>query len=300
MKPPVFEYSRPRDVNEALTTLQQRSVDVRVLAGGQSLMPMLNFRLANPGHLMDINGLRELDFIEERDGNLCIGALTRHRQLLCDKVVNRLAPLVSAAACYIGHPAIRNRGTIGGSVSHADPAAELPVVLTVLDASIILHSEKSRRTVAPIDYFVGPLVTSRESNELVTEIQVPLQDSRTGWGFHEVARRHGDFALVSAAAVITSDAAGRARRVRLALGGIADRPVRVRQSEEVLAGEMLDAKRIRAAADYVDKDLDANADQHASAGYRRHLARVLAYRALMDAASAAAPTQIRKDSMSWK
>lgn len=299
MKPPVFEYSCPESLAEALATLRQRSADVRVLAGGQSLMPMLNFRLTRPGFVMDINRLRELDFVEERDGGLRIGALTRHRRLLDDKIVNRLAPLIACAARHIGHPAIRNRGTIGGSISHADPAAELPVVLSVLDAAIILQSSTGTRATMPADFFLGLLSTSRKPDELVTEIRVPVLDRVTGWGFHEVARRHGDFALVSAAAIITADAAGLARQVRLALGGIADRPLRVRHCEDELTGKMLDAKQIRAVAESADRGIDANADQHASAAYRRLLARVLAYRALMDAAASAAPTRIPKNSLPW-
>lgn len=283
MKPPIFTYQKPADLKECLAILSQVEGEVRVLAGGQSLMPMLNFRLAKPWVLVDINALTALDFIEQDDGQLKIGALTRHHSLLENKLVKQFAPLIAGAAEFIGHPAIRNRGTIGGSVSHADPSAELPVVLTALKAEIVLQSRDGKRVLKTQDYFRGPLVTARKPHELLTEIIVPVKDERSGWGFHEVARRHGDFALVAAAACLTMDSKRRVKDVALALGGIADRPLRSEVCEAALKGKEATAEVLRQACLHVSTGIDANADIHASADYRRHLARVLAFRALSDA-----------------
>lgn len=198
------------------------------------------------------------------------------------------------AAAYIGHPAIRNRGTIGGSISHADPAAELPVVLTALDAQIVLQSSKGKRALRSGEFFTGPLVTAREFDELLIEVVAPSQQPGSGWGFHEVARRHGDFALVAAAATLSVDSERRVRTVTLALGGIADRPIRLHACEEMLVGHEPLADRLRKASLDAATGIEANSDIHATADYRRHLARVLAFRALLDASKRAASASRKK------
>lgn len=286
MKPAPFIYTRAGSLEEAFALLQGTD-DVRVLAGGQSLMPMLNFRLASPAHLVDINPLKQLDFVEETEGLLRIGALTRHRTLLSHPLIKHLAPLVAGAAEFIGHPAIRNRGTIGGSLSHADPAAELPVVVTALGAKLILQSQSGRRTVTPEEFFEGPLTTSRKPDELLTEVVLPAMERASGWGFREVARRHGDFALVAVAAVLTLDTERRITRASIAIGGIADRPVRLRATEAQVIGKEPSETVLRAASSEAAGGIQANADIHASSDYRRHLAPVLVFRALTDAAGRA-------------
>lgn len=292
MKPPVFSYARPATLDQALAMLREGD-DVRALAGGQSLMPMLNFRLAKPTHLVDINALKELDFVEESQGTLRIGALTRHRTLLSNPRIKRLAPLMAGAAEFIGHPAIRNRGTIGGSLSHADPAAELPIIVTALDAKLVLQSKAGKRTLGPEEFFAGPLITNRRPDELLTEVVVPLPPPGTGWGFHEVARRHGDFALVAVAAVLTLDRERRITKASIAIGGIGDRPLRLRACETELIGRGSSSADLRAASADAAAGIEANADIHASAAYRRHLARALVFRALADAADRALAPEVR-------
>lgn len=283
MKPAVFRYSRPASLEEALRLLQHDGQDAKVLAGGQSLIPLLNFRLAKPAHLIDINAVPALAHVERVNGSLRIGALTRQRALLGSDLIRRQCPLLAAATEFVGHPAIRNRGTVGGSVAHADPAAEIPLVVATLDGQIMLRSTRGSRVVGHADFFTGPLMTAGRPDELLTEIQIPVPPSRSGWGFHEVARRHGDFALVAAAAVVTLDGAGKVSQASVALGGIGDRPLRASAAERLLAGQEPSDALLAEAARTVTDGVDAAGDNHASADYRRHLARVLARRALTDA-----------------
>ena len=203
MKPPIFDYVTAESQEHALDVLRQHGDDAKVLAGGQSLVPLMSFRLAKPALLLDINGLDGLDSVKAADGHLTIGALTRQCELLTRPLIADRCPLMRAATEFIGHPAIRNRGTVGGSVAHADPAAELPILLQVLDADIEVCSADSRRTIPAGDFFMGLLTTGMNPDELLTGISIPLPERGPGWGFHEVARRHGDFALVAAAALVT-------------------------------------------------------------------------------------------------
>ena len=283
MKPPIFDYVIAESQEHALEVLREHGDDAKVLAGGQSLVPLMSFRLAKPAVLLDINGLDGLDSIEASDGRMGIGALTRQCELLTQPLVAEHCPLVRAATEFIGHPAIRNRGTVGGSVAHADPAAELPVLLQVLDAEVEVCSTAARRTIPTDDFFMGLLMTGMEPDELLTRITFALPGKDTGWGFHEVARRHGDFALVAAAALVTLGDQGTVADAAVALGGIADRPLRVAGVEEALKGNPPTPATIEAASHLIDASIIPVGDIHASEAYRAHLGRVLTRRAVQDA-----------------
>ena len=283
MKPPIFDYLIAESQEHALEVLREHGDDAKVLAGGQSLVPLMSFRLAKPAVLLDINGLDGLDSIESSDGRMSIGALTRQCELLTQPLVAEHCPLVRAATEFIGHPAIRNRGTVGGSVAHADPAAELPVLLQVLDAEVEVCSTAARRTIPADDFFMGLLMTGMEPDELLTRITFAVPGKDTGWGFHEVARRHGDFALVAAAALVTLGDQGTVADAAVALGGIADRPLRVTGVEEALKGNPPTPATIEAASHLIDASIIPVGDIHASEAYRAHLGQVLTRRAVQDA-----------------
>ena len=283
MKPPIFDYVIAESQQHALEVLREHGDDAKVLAGGQSLVPLMSFRLAKPALLLDINRLEGLDGIESSDGRMSIGALTRQCELLTQPLVAEHCPLVRAATEFIGHPAIRNRGTVGGSVAHADPAAELPVLLQVLDGEVEVCSTAARRTIPADDFFMGLLMTGMEPDELLTRITFALPGKDTGWGFHEVARRHGDFALVAAAALVTLGDQGTVADAAVALGGIADRPLRVTGVEEALKGNPPTPATIEAASHLIDASIIPMGDIHAGEAYRAHLGRVLTRRAVQDA-----------------
>ena len=283
MKPSIFNYVIAESREHAMNVLREHGDDAKVLAGGQSLVPLMSFRLAKPAVLLDINRLDGLDAIEASDGRMSIGALTRQCELLTHPLVAQHCPLVRAATEFIGHPAIRNRGTVGGSVAHADPAAELPVLLQVLDAEIEVCSAGSRRTIPADDFFMGLLMTGMEPDELLTGVSFPLPGKSTGWGFHEVARRHGDFALVAAAALVTLDGAGAIASAAVALGGIAERSVRVNTVEDALKGNVPTQEGIESASRLVADSVTPVGDIHAGEPYRAHLGQVLTRRAIHDA-----------------
>ena len=283
MKPPIFDYVIAESQEHALDVLQEHGDDAKVLAGGQSLVPLMSFRLAKPALLLDINRLEGLDTIEASNGRLSIGALTRQCELLTHPLIAEHCPLMRAATEFIGHPAIRNRGTVGGSVAHADPAAELPILLQVLDADIEVCSAGSRRTIPADEFFMGPLMTNMNPDELLTGISFALPERTAGWGFHEVARRHGDFALVAAAALVSLNDRGTVAAAAVALGGIADRPLRVGTVEEALQGNPPTPEGIEAASHLVDGSVAPVGDIHASEAYRAHLGQVLTKRAIHDA-----------------
>ncbi len=283
MKPPIFDYVVAEGQEHALAVLQEHGDDAKVLAGGQSLVPLMSFRLAKPALLLDINRLEGLGSIEASDGRMRIGALTRQCELLTHPLIAEHCPLMRAATELIGHPAIRNRGTVGGSVAHADPAAELPILLQVLDAEIEVCAAGSQRTIPADDFFTGLLMTGMNPDELLTGLSFALPEKGTGWGFHEVARRHGDFALVAAAALITLDDRGAVADAVVALGGIADRPLRVGAAEEALKGNQPTPEAIEAASHLVDNSVTPVGDIHAGEAYRAHLGRVLTKRAVHDA-----------------
>lgn len=285
MKPAPFEYYDPRELDEALERLQYFGDDAKVLAGGQSLMPMLNLRLARPAVLVDINRLSGLGTFTTDDGTLRLGALVRQRALERWAATNH--PLLAAALRLVGHAAIRNRGTVAGNIAHADPASELPALLLCLDGAIVARSRSESRRIAAADFFQGPLMTALRSDELVTETHWRLPTSATGWGFHEVARRHGDFALVGAVVVITLHS-GRIDTARVALFGAGPSAVRAPAAERVLSGQTPNPRLLAEAAAAATEGLDPQSDLHASATYRRRVAETLTVRALRDALARAA------------
>ena len=282
MKLPPFDYRTPQSVQETIELLAEHGDDAKILAGGQSLLPMLALRLARPAVLIDINQVRELAGISV-NGGLTIGALTRHRAVERSATVAAAAPLLAAAMRYIGHDAIRTRGTLGGSVAHADPAAEAPMVMRVLGGSVVVMSVRGRRTIDADSLFQGFLTTSLEPDELLTEIHVPASGDRSGWSVNEFSRRSGDFALVGAAVVLQLDDAGTIAGVRIGLSGVAGEPVRATSAEAALAGvtpsEGAFADAGRVAADAVNP----TSDLHGTAAYRKHLVDVLVRRGLREA-----------------
>ena len=278
MKPAAFEYIVADSVEMAVASLAQAG-DAKIIAGGQSLVPMLNFRLLRPSVLVDINRIPDLAYVREDGGVIRIGALTRHHRLETSPVIARHFPVLTEAMAHVAHLAIRNRGTIGGSLSHADPAAELPMMALLLDAELRVVSASGARTVAARDFFRDALSVDLAEDEIVTEVVLPKLPPNTGWGFAEVARRSGDFALAAVAATLTlSD--GKIARARVAMTGVAPTARRVTEAERLLIGQRLD--------DGVDSDVieavraasEPPTDLHASAEYRRHLVGVLAGRAL--------------------
>ena len=293
MKPAPFRYARASSLAEATALLAAAPGDTKLLAGGQSLVPMLNMRLVRPAVLVDVNGLRELTGITPLpDGGLRLGALTRHAELAASPAVRERAPLLAEAARHVGHAAIRNQGTLGGSVAHADPAAELPAALLALDARVHITGPRGAREVAADVFFRGLLTTALEPDDILTAIEIPAPPP--GWGFVEIARRPGDFALAGVAVVVrrhplTLPSPPRGEEgigaVRLVGFGIGDRPLRLIGAERVLAGGRLDAETAARAGAAAGADCDPPSDVHGSAEYRRHLATVLVERALLLAAA---------------
>jgi len=283
VKPPLFEYHDPGSVDEALALLAEHGGEAKVLASGQSLVPLLNFRLARPERLVDVNGLNELAYLRTDDGVLRIGALTRHAALERSKEAAARVPLLGEAVALVGHVQIRNRGTVGGSVAHADPAAELPVAFSALDARYRVRSTRGERVVGSDEMFITHLTTSLEPDELLTEIEVPVPPARTGFAFVEFARRHGDFALGGAAVLVTLDDAGVCTRARIALLAAAPTPVRARETEEWLTGLRLDPPAMGEAAARAVAGIHPTSDIHGGTEYRRALVEALVRRALAQA-----------------
>jgi aerobic carbon-monoxide dehydrogenase medium subunit len=288
MKPAPFEYYAPRSVDETLGLLGNFGDEAKLLAGGQSLVPLLALRLAQPTVLIDLNGVHELDYIREDADALTIGAMTRHRTLERSAPARSRCPMLPAALEWVGHPQIRNRGTIGGSLAHADPAAELPALAAALDATFtIVSATGSKRTVTSDDFFVTYLTTALGTDELLTEVTFPVLSTGTGWAFTEVARRHGDFALVGVAAVISLDGTDACTAARIALFGVGETPVRSSHAEQALLHRKLDEQAIADAASEVVNNIDPPGDIHASAAYRRYVATNLVRSALTEAAGRA-------------
>jgi aerobic carbon-monoxide dehydrogenase medium subunit len=284
MKPAPFRYARPSTLAEAIALLAEAPGESKVLAGGQSLVPMLNMRLVRPAVLVDVNRLRELTGITETAaGGLRIGALTRHVELAASPAVIARAPLLAEAARHVGHAAIRNQGTLGGSVAHADPAAELPAALVGLDAQVRVTGPRGTREIACGAFFRGLLTTALEPDEILAAIEIPAAPA--AWGFAEIARRPGDFALAGVAAAFRVAAGEPARldEARLVGFGVGDRPLRLSSAERLLAGVALDAEVAARAGAAAGPDCDPPSDVHGSADYRRHLATVLTERALLQA-----------------
>jgi CO/xanthine dehydrogenase FAD-binding subunit len=281
MKPPAFQYLRPKSLAEAIDILASAGEDAKLLAGGQSLVPMLNFRLLKPTALVDINRVSELDFIHEGEAGLRIGALTRHRITQTSPIIAKRFPVLTEAMQHVAHLAIRNRGTIGGSVSHADPAAELPLLMTLLNARIRLASRSGTRELSPSEFFLGALTTALEEGEILTEVELPYLPDNTFWGFEEFAQRSGDFAIVAAAVTLTINS-GNCEECRVAvLGG--ETPIRIPDAERMLVGPSPSAEVVTAAAQLASEAAAWNADLHASSEFRKQLVRTLVARALKSA-----------------
>ena len=297
MKPAAFAYHRPSSLAEALELLERHG-DAKPLAGGQSLVPAMNFRLAQPAVLVDLNALPSLDAIRPIEGGdtppgaaapagLRIGAMARQRAVERSALVAERAPLLAEAMPFVAHPQIRNRGTVGGSLAHADPAAELPAVMVALRARFELQRAGGRRWVEAERFFTGLFATALEPGELVTAVEVPGSPPRTGWAFEEVSRRHGDYALAGVACLVTLDGRGRCAEVRLALLSVGEGPTPAPRASAALTGAEPTAAAVRAAAEAVNDDLDPPSDIHASAAFRRQLATVLTRRALTRAVARA-------------
>ena len=284
MKPAPFDYACPDSVDEAVALLAEHPGDAKVIAGGQSLMPMINFRVVKPALLVDIGRLLELDYLHATpDGGARIGALTRHRVLETSPLIAERFPVVSEAMRHVAHVAIRNRGTIGGSLSHADPAAELPMLAMLLDARITARSPRGERTIAAADFFVGSLTNALDEDELVVSVDLPGLRPATGWAFEEFARRAGDYAI-AAVAMLVHVADGVIDEVRIAMMGVGDAPLRRHAAEAILVGQRLDDEdTMRAAIGAACNDLRPNHDLQASPAYRRHLAAMLCERVFADA-----------------
>lgn len=280
MKPPVFDYHAPRSLEEALELLAEHE-DAKPLAGGQSLVPAMNFRLAQPAVLVDLNFIPELSYLRtEPGGGLAIGTMTRQRAAERSALVAERAPLLTETLPWVAHPQIRNRGTIGGSLAHADPAAELPAAVLALEARFRLRRRGSERTLVASELFTGLFSTAIEPGELLVEIELPAPPPRSGTAFREVARRHGDFALAGVAAQVVLGTDGRCEQARLGLVGVGDGPTRASEAEAVLRGETPSLDLFQTAATATAAALDPPGDLHASAAYRRHLVEMLTRQAL--------------------
>lgn len=283
MKPAPFRYVRARSVDDAVAALARDS-EAKVLAGGQSLIAMMNVRAAKPECLVDINALSGLDYIKVKDGGLAIGALTRHETVKRSALVKEHCPLLTEAYEWIAHRAVRNQGTFGGNLCHADPASENPAVALVTEASFVLKSAKGERTVAAADFFKGVYQTAARQDELLVEVRIPARPKGQGWGFCEVSPRKGDFAMT--AAVTTLELAGsNVKAARIALTGVSDRAIRLPSVEVLLAGKPATEDSFRAAGEAARKAINPSSDFHADEAMRRDLAATLTRRALVAAKS---------------
>jgi carbon-monoxide dehydrogenase medium subunit len=283
MKPVAFDYFDPTTVDEALALLRTHGEGAKALAGGQSLVPLMNFRLARPQALIDLNRVATLDYVRAADGMLAIGALTRQHAVEFSADVRARCPLLAEAVPFIGHAAIRSRGTVGGSVAHADPAAELPTVVAALEGTLVARGPGGERTIAARDFFVSYLTTALAPDELLVEVRLPVAPPRTGAAFVEVSRRHGDFALVAAAAQVTLAADGVCERVALALGGVGAVPFAAGEDARRLVGETPTEGAYGEIGRRVAARVEPDSDLHASAAYRTDVAAVLTRRALAQA-----------------
>jgi carbon-monoxide dehydrogenase medium subunit len=284
VKPAPFVYHRPGSLDEALALLAEHGDEARPLAGGQSLVPAMNFRLAQPARLIDLNAIATLAYVRDAPGGgLRLGAMARQRTVERDARVALRAPLLALALPFIAHPQIRNRGTIGGSLAHNDPAAELPAVMVTLEAQVELSGHGGQRSVPACEFFQGLFATALSAGELLTGIVLPPPGERTGFAFEEVARRHGDFALAGVAAMVGMDArgAGTCDRARVTLFSVGEGPVSAQHAAEALVGRAPDEAVVREAARVAAaRDVDPPGDLHATTAYRRRLVEVLVRRAL--------------------
>jgi len=278
VKPARFDYHAPATVDEAVALLTRYGGDAKLLAGGQSLMPLMNFRLARPAALIDLNAIASLAYIRENDGQIRFGAMTRQRAIEFSPVVRRRLPLLAEATTLVGHLPIRTRGTIGGSLAHGDPSAEYPAILAALDGVVVARGPRGERTLRASELFQSYLTTSLGPDEILIEVRLPAMPDGAGFAFEEFSRRHGDFAIVGIAAMVVGQ--GERYTARLVTAGAGPVPTRLRQAEEILEREGLSDAAIEAAARRAAELVEPDTDIHASAAYRRNLTRVLTGRAL--------------------
>lgn len=284
MKPAPFEYYVPNSIEQALDLLREHGDVARLLAGGQSLVPAMNFRVVQPEVLIDLNRIAELNYVREENAALHVGAMTRERALEFDPAISRKTPLLAEAMPHVAHPQIRNRGTLGGSLANSDPAAELPVIMLALGARLKVRSAESERWVDSRDFFTGMFTTALAADEILVEIELPTAPPRTGWSFMEVAPRAGDYALMGVAAGVTLDEDRRCKQARLVYLNAGDGPVDARESASLLQGNIPEADSIDEAAELASqKEINPFGNIHATPEFQRHLAGVLTRKALKQA-----------------
>ncbi len=279
MKPARFDYHAPATVEEAIALLTRYGGDAKLLAGGQSLMPLMNFRLARPAALIDLNAIPSLAYIREGDGQVRFGAMTRQRTIEFSPVVRQRLPLLAEATTLVGHLPIRTRGTIGGSIAHADPSAEYPAVVTALEGVVVVRGPRGERMLRAAELFQSYLTTSLAADEILVEVRLPAMPAGAGFAFEEFSRRHGDFAIVGIAAMVVAEGQ-RCAMARLATAGAGPVPVRLRQAEAIVERDGLSDSAIEVASRLAAELVEPDSDLHASAAYRRNLTRVLTARAL--------------------
>jgi 2-furoyl-CoA dehydrogenase FAD binding subunit len=283
MKPSAFEYFTPSTVREAIELLRSHGDEAKILAGGQSLIPMMNFRVARPKVLIDINKIKELDYIREEKGELVIGGLTRERTLEVSPVVKKKCPILAEAISYIGHLPIRTRGTIGGSLVHADPSAEIPIIVCGLGGKMKVVGPSGERTLGTDEFFMTYLTSALEAAEILVEVRIPILPVNAGWSFMEFSRRHGDFGIVAVASILYLENKELCRKASIALGGVAPTPLRAGEAESLLAGRVITDELIKEAGVKAAQATDPESDYHASAEYRKDMARVFTQRSLKEA-----------------
>jgi len=283
MKPPPFEYHDPGSVGEAIALVGRYGGEARLLAGGQSLVPLLNFRLANPAALIDLNRIGELSYIREQDGQVRIGAMTRQRAIECSTIVQQRIPLLAEATRMVGHLPTRTRGTIGGSIAHADPAAEYPCVVRALGGTMVVRSAGGERGIDAAQFFQGFMSTAIGAGEMLVEVRLPVAERGAGWAFEEFSLRRGDFALAGIAAMVVADDE-RCISARIAACAVGEIPLRLEQVESILRESALSVRTVDEAAKCAAEQVRPEGDIHATADYRRHLVRVLVRRAVTRAA----------------
>lgn len=292
MKPAPFEYHAPESLTQALDLMNQHAGDAKILAGGQSLVPAMNFRIAQPGLLVDLNRVGELSYIREEGRVIRIGAMARERHLEFNSSIAKQTPLLHEAAPFIAHPQIRNRGTLGGSIVHADPAAELPVLMLAMNARLKAKSVAAERWIEARDFFAGMFTTALEPGEILVEIELPFMKPRTGWSFMEVAPRAGDYAMMGVAALVRLDETGKCESAKLVYLNAGDGPVDAIESAQLLQSEALTDKLIDSAAAHAsEKEINPFGNMHASIDFQRHLAKVLTKQTLQKAVQRAGEMQ---------
>jgi aerobic carbon-monoxide dehydrogenase medium subunit len=284
MKPAPFEYHVPDSLEQALRLINEHADEAKFLAGGQSLVPAMNFRVVQPTVLIDLNRVSELSFIQEEGETVRIGAMARERHLEFDASIEKRTPLLHEAVPFIAHPQIRNRGTIGGSIVNADPAAELPVLMLALNAKLKAKSVSVERWIDAHDFFAGMFTTALTPNEILVEIELPFMPARSGWSFMEVAPRAGDYAMMGVAALVTLDENGKCKSAKLVYLNAGDGPVDAKEAAKLLEGEILNDKLIDTAAGHAsEKEINPYGNMHASVDFQSHLANVLTKNTLKQA-----------------